>query len=184
MLPRIQIQLPEDFRGWRIFCLLLSFAFFGLSAASTQLIESTQGHAGMMGAVTLAIGLFVSGSVFFGLAAGGILARPGSRLLGNLFYPEETIKEPPKDLLFALRMRLRDRYWESVDQQTRALIESYGPSPELYHLRALMEGGRAGSHSVVTIEASKKLSRRAFDRYTGLLHRDPPPRAIQTGIDA
>jgi hypothetical protein len=182
MLPHV--RLPEDFRGWRIFCLLLSFAFFGLSALSTRLTGQIGGMAGTMGVVMLNVGLFVSGAVFFGIAVGGILARPGARLLGNLFYPEETIKEPPKELLFALRMRLRDRYWESVDQQTRELINAYGPSPELYHLRALMDGGRSGSHSAVTIDASKKLSRRAFDRYTELLHRDPPPTGVQTGIDA
>jgi hypothetical protein len=182
MLP--QFRLPEDFRGWRIFCLLLSFAFFGLSAASTRLLGHMDGMAGAMGAVMFSVSLFVSGAIFFGIAVGGVLSGPGSRLLGSLFYSEETIKEPPKDLLFALRMRLRDRYWESVDQQTHALIESYGPSPELYHLRALMEGGRAGNYSSVTLEASKKLSPRAFTRYVELLRNDPPPREVQTGIVA
>ncbi len=182
MLP--QIRLPEDFRGWRIFSLLLSFGCFGLCAVSTRLMNHADGPAGMMGVVVVNVALFACGAVFFGLAAGGVLSRPGSRSFGSLFYPTETIKEPPKELLFALRMRLRDRYWESVDQQTRALIESYGPSPELYHLRALMEGGRAGNYSAVTVEASAKLSRRAFGRYLDLLRSDAPPREIQTGIEA
>jgi hypothetical protein len=140
--------------------------------------------AGLMGAAMLTVGLFVSAAVAFALAFGGYMARPGARFLGSLFYPEETLKEPPENLLFALRMRLRDRHWESVDQQTRELINAYGASPALYHLRALMEGGRSGHHSAVTLEASKKLSRRAFDRYTALLRGDPPPREIQTAIEA
>ncbi len=182
MLPRI--QLPEDFRGWRIFCLLLGVAMLGLSALSTRLVGGGGGLAGTMASVMVAVSLLVGAAICFGLAGGGILSRPGTRLLGNLFYPAETITEPPKELLLALRMRLRDRYWESVDQQTRELINAYGPSPELYHLRALMDGGRVGSHSAVTVEASRKLSRRAFDRYTELLRQDPPPREVQTGIEA
>lgn len=179
-----QIILPEEFRGWRIFSLLVGIGFLGLSALSTRLVGGAGGLAGTMGTVVLSIGLLACGGVFIGIAAGGIVARPGANFLGHLFYPTETLTAPPKDLLFALRMRLRDRYWESVDQQTRELILSYGPSPELYHLRALMEGGRSGTHSAVTVEASKKLSARAFDRYTALLHRDPPPTTIQTGIEA
>jgi hypothetical protein len=179
-----QIQLPEEFRGWRIFSLLLGFAFFGLSAVSTRLVNDADSLAGTMGVVVLSVGFLACGGVFVGIAAGGILSRPGTQLFGHLFYPSETITAPPKDLLFALRMRLRDRYWDAVDQQTHALLEAYGPSPELYHLRALMEGGRSGTHSAVTVEASKKLSSRAFDRYAALLRRDPPPTAIQTGIEA
>ena len=179
-----QIQLPEEFRGWRIVSLLVGFAFFGLSAFSTRLVGDAGTLAGTMATVLLSVSLLACGGVFIGIAVGGLLSRPGGQFLGNLFYPVETLTAPPKDLLFALRMRLRDRYWESVDQQTRELINAYGPSPELYHLRALMEGGRSGTHSSVTVEASKKLSSRAFDRYAALLRRDPPPATIQTGIEA
>lgn len=179
-----QIILPEEFRGWRIFSLLVGFDFFGLSALSTRLVGEAGTLAATMASVLLSVALLACGGVFIGIAAGGILSRPGAQFLGHLFYPTETITAPPKDLLFALRMRLRDRYWDAVDQQTHALLEAYGPSPELYHLRALMEGGRSGTHSAVTVEASKKLSSRAFGRYTDLLHRDPPPTAIQTGIEA
>jgi uncharacterized membrane protein YccC len=182
MLPRF--QLPDEFRGWRIFCLFACFALIGLGCAAYRLMGHASSLAGMMGATMLMVSLFVASAIAFALAFGGYLARPGTRFLGSIFYPQETLKEPPKDLLFALRMRLRDRYWDAVDQQTRALLQAYGPSPQLYHLRALLDGGRSGTHSAVTTEASRKLSRRSFDRYLELLRRDPPPHEIQTGIEA
>ena len=137
-----------------------------------------------VGPAILSVGLLAGAGVLLVIPFVGALSSPFGDFFARLFLPTETLRRPPDELLAALRMRLRDRYWDSVDQQTRALIDAYGASPELYHLRALMDGGRTGSHSATTVEASERLSARAFRRYTDLLHRDPPPRETQTGIDA
>lgn len=177
-------QLPEGFRFRRLLCPAgaiilgcLGFRFLGLAGKQGAYLEA-------VGPAILAVALLASAGILFVIPFAGTLLSPFTGVFERLFFPGETLRRPPEELLFALRMRLRDRYWESVDQQTNALIESYGPSPELYHLRALMEGGRAGNYSSVTMAASKKLSRRAFARYIDLLRNDPPPREIQTGIVA
>ena len=181
-MPRLP-QLSADFRPWRIVCLGCAAGLIALGLRFLSAAFETGGLAAAAPAL-VGIGFFVAAAIFIAPSIVGLVARPLTSWFGDMFHPTETLRQPPKDLLFALRMRLRDRYWDSVDQQTRALIDSYGPSPELYLLRAHLEGGRSGSHSAVTVEASSKLSARAFDRYTELLRRDPPPHEIQTGIDA
>ena len=180
----IRFQLPAGVR-LRLFVCPVGALFLGFVGFRFLALAGKQGaYLEAVGPAILAIALLGGAAILLVIPFAGTLSSPITGIFEGLFNPSETIRRPPEDLLFALRMRLRDRYWESVDQQTRALIESYGPSPELYHLRALMEGGRSGSHSAVTVEASQKLSARAFDRYTSLLRGDPPPRETQTGIEA
>lgn len=181
---RLRFQLPADFRLWRVGCLLAALALLWLGLRFLALAGKQGAYLEAVGPAILGFSFFVGSGICVGIGFSGTLSLPLLRVFDHLFYPTETLRQPPKELLSSLRMRLRDRYWESVDQQTRELINAYGPSPELYHLRALLEGGRSGSPSAATVEASKKLSARAFDRYTALLQRDPPPREIQTGIEA
>lgn len=181
MPPRL--QLPADFRPWRLAFLVCASAFILLGFRLVYAAFALEGLEAA-GPVIAGMSCFVAAGVFIAPSIVGIVARPLTGWIGDLFHPTETLRKPPEDLLRALRMRLRDRYWESVDQQTAALIVSYGPSPELYHLRAHLEGGRRGDYSAVTLEASTRLSPRAFALYTDLLRRDPPPRDIQTGIFA
>lgn len=180
----LRIHLPPEFRAWRIVCLVTSIPLVLVALRFFRGLQDASELADAMTGALVSMGLFVAAGVAAGLGLSGYLSRPSAKLFGSILYPEETIKEAPKELLFALRMRLRNRYWESVDQQTRALLDAYGPSPELYHLRALMEAGRGGNHAAVTVVASQKLSRRAFDRYMDLLRNDPPSHPIKTGIDA
>ena len=135
-------------------------------------------------AALIAVAGFVASSICLVTGTSGIWGRAFGRVFGNLFYPEETITQPPDDLLRALRQRLRDRYWDSAAQQLDALQKAYGPSPELFHLRAHLSAGQTGDYRTVNVAAVKALPSRGFDRYTALLRRDPPPRAEQTGIDA
>lgn len=178
-----RIQLSADFKWSRLVGVLVGLAI-PLCALTMMMGADSPRERGFIALGFLGSGAFIFAAILLVTNGSWLWFRPFGKLFGGLFYPEETITQPPKDLLFSLRMRLRDRFWESVDQQTRELIRAYGPSPELYHLRALMEGGRSGNHSAVTVEASKKLSGPAFDRYTALLRRDPPPSEIQTGIEA
>jgi hypothetical protein len=188
---RIRVHLPDAVKGWRLACLCTAFISggLGLHLLTVAVRWAELGGGGFasyaaIGPAALGIACFVVAAMLSMPSMAGAITSPVGRLFEQIFYPSERIREPPKDLLFALRMRLRDRYWDSVDQQTRALIEAYGHSPELHHLRAHLEGGRSGSYSTVTLEASVRLSARGFDRYTELLRRDPPPREIQTGIEA
>lgn len=178
-----RLQLSADFRPWRLVCLGCAA---GLIALGLRFLTVAMGVGGLaaVGPALIGIGCFVGAAIFIAPSIVGTVVRPLTSWFGDLFYPTETLRQPPKDLLFSLRMRLRDRYWDSVDQQTRELIKAYGPSPELYHLRAHLHAGRDGSCSAATVEASAKLSGRDFDRYTALLRRDPPPREVQTGIEA
>lgn len=176
-------QFSADFRPWRAVCVVFGA---GLIAMGFRFLYSAAQMGGLAAAGPAIFGMacFVCAAMFVSPSLVGLVARPITGWAGDLFYPTETFRQPPETLLRSLRMQLRDRYWGSVDQQTRELINAYGPSPELYHLRAVMEGGRSGSHSAITVEASQKLSRRAFDRYVDLVHRDPPPAAVQSGIEA
>jgi hypothetical protein len=181
MPPRLRVS--ADFRPWRVVCLVCAAALVGLGF---RLLHGALGFGGFAAAGPALLGLacFIVAAILIAPPLAGLVVRPLTSCLGNLFYPAETLRKPPEDLLRALRMRLRDRAWESVDQQTAALIVSYGPSPELYHLRALLAGGRSGDHAAVTLEASARLPARAFALYSDLLRRDPPPRTVQTGIEA
>ena len=178
-----RVQLSADFRPWRLVCLGCAVLLIALGLRFLAMAASIGGLVAV-GPVLLAVGAFVSAAIFIAPSIVGTVARPLTSWFGDMFYPTETLRQPPESLLRALRMRIRDRYWESVDQQTRELIKAYGPSPELYHLRAHLHGGRDGSCSAATVEASSRLSGRDFERYTALLRSDPPPREIQTGIEA
>ena len=174
-------QPPPDFSPWRMLGAILCFA---LVVFICVLVLKTTGEVRPLVFCALLVFLSTPLAILFVLSSSNFWSRPFTAFWSSFFYSSESITEPPKDLLFALRMRLRDRCWEAVDQQTRQLINAYGPSPELYHLRALMEGGRSGTHSATNVEAFKRLSSRAFDRYTALLRHDPPPIEIQNGIEA
>ncbi len=186
MPPRI--QLPADFKPWRLACLgcgvglialgmriLLSIPFAKLAGATAIAVA---------GPAILGFACFITAGIFIAPQIVGVVARPITAWFDQMFYPTETLREPPATLLFALRQRLRDRHWEPVAQQLEALQRAYGPSPELLHLRAHLLAGQTGEFKTVTADAVSRLSTRAFDRYTALLRRDPPPAALQTGIDA
>jgi hypothetical protein len=181
MPPRI--QLPADFKPWRFVCLGCGA---GLIALGMGILLKISPEAGIAAAGPAALGLscFIAAAVFIAPQIVGVIARPLTGWLDEIFCPTETIRQPPADLLRAIRQRLRDRFWESVDQQTLALIDAYGPSAELYHLRAHLAAGRDGNYCPVTAAAATTLSARAFDRYLALLRRDPPPAEIRLGLDA
>ena len=178
------IQLPADFKPWRLAALGCAA---GLIAFGTRLfLEAARSGGGMgaVGIVLLGMACFVSAAILMAPSVATVVARPLTNFMEALFHPTETLHQPPEALLRELRMRLRDRFWESVAQQLDALTRAYGPSPELLHLRAHLVAGQTGDYQSVTALAVTVLSSRGFDRYTALLRRDPPPREIQTGIDA
>ncbi|MBC8012136.1 MAG: hypothetical protein H7067_18785 [Burkholderiales bacterium] len=178
-----RIQLPAGFSWWRVVGVLvgLSIPLLGLGLMSGSMGE---GPGAVYGIVLIAVAGFIASAILLVTNTSGIWSRPFGRLFGNLFYPVETITQPPDDLLRALRQRLRDRYWNSATQQLDALTRAYGPSPELFHLRAHLVAGQTGDYRTVNAAAVNALPARGFDRYTALLRRDPPPRAPETGIDA
>lgn len=132
--------------------------------------------------LVLFAGLIGTG-ICLGLAARDSFSSPLSDFLSGIIAPREILKAPPEDHLRALRMRLRDRQWDSVDHQLAKLEQTYGHSAELYWLRAHSAAGRNGSCAVVTCEASEKLKGPAFDRYLEMLRRDPVPNTPQTDPD-
>lgn len=178
-----RIQLPAGFSWWRVVGVLagLSIPLLGLYLVSGNL---GSGPGAIVGALLIVMGGFLACAILLVTSTSGIWFRPFGRLFGNLFYPEETLTQPPDDLLRALRQRLRDRYWDSAAQQIDALQKAYGPSAELFHLRAHLVAGQTGDYRTVNAAAVKALPSRGFDRYTALLRRDPPARAPEIDIDA
>ena len=179
-IPRV--HLPADFSWWRFTGVIVGLS---MPLLSIFLMSRLGGEPlAIAAAALIAVGGLVASAIFLVTGTSGIWGRAFGRVFGNLFYPEETLTQPPDDLLRALRQRLRDRYWDSAEQQIEALQKAYGPSPELFHLRAHLSAGQTGDYRVVNNAAVRALPSRGFDRYTALLRRDPPPREVQTGIDA
>jgi hypothetical protein len=187
MPPRI--QLPADFKLWRLVCLggggvLIALGFYFLYVSTRMAANGGMDYLAAGGPAALSVASFVSASILIAPASVGIITRPVLAWFDQMFCPTETLRETPPTLIVALRQRLRDRQWESVTQQLDALELAYGPSPELSHLRAHLIAGQTGDFRTVTAAAAGTLSSRAFARYTALLRRDPPPVTIQVGIDA
>ena len=175
--------MPADFRPSRLVCLGCAAGLFALGIRFLTVATRIGGY-GAAGVALLGLACFISAAILVGPALAGLVSRPFTNFLGDMFHPTETLRQPPESLLRDLRMRLRDRLWESVAQQLDALTRAYGPSPELLHLRAHLVAGQTGNHQSVNALAVTSLSERAFDRYVALLRRDPPPTVVQTGIDA
>lgn len=117
----------------------------------------------------------IAGAVCLAPGLIGVVTRPLTSFFGGFFYPEQHITAPPEPLIRALRLRILDRHFESATQQIDALLDAYGPRPELYHLRAHLVAAQGGEVQPVTAEATRALPLPALDTYLALLRRDPPP---------
>lgn len=181
-LPRLRIsaEIPVG----RLVALLCAL---GCAAATFFALRYVGGSGGgplaIIGAVLVLFAGLIGTGICLGLAARDSFASPFADFLSGIIAPREIFKAPPEDHLRALRMRLRDRQWDSVDHQLAKLEQTYGHSAELYWLRAHSAAGRTGSCGHVTCEASEILKGPAFDRYLEMLRRDPVPAAPQTDPD-